>query len=198
MTDWKIPEFTFAELCSVYTIDLQKVINPLQRDVNPNPEIEYSYTKHDEYIFIFRYWVYLYTLDKMSVLQRPILNILYGKGKLYSNSGKSGKIARREYLFIEFPYQRCLLATYLVPREENLFQQWGAVEVQLTAFEAGRIVWRKFGYRIIHSEFLRLKHHYKVWCEEKQITPADINNDFQLPNDFLTSIRTFEMYKRLY
>jgi len=196
MTNWKIPEFTFADLCSVYTIDLQKVINRLRRDVDPNPEIEWSYMEHDEYIFIFRYWVYLYTLDKMSVLQRPILNILYGKSKLYSTAA-SGKIVRREYMFIEFPYQRCLLATYLVPREEDLFRQWGAIEVQLTAFETGRIVWRKFGYRIIHSEFLRLKHHYKVWCKKKQVTADDINNDLQFPDDFLTSIRTFEMYKRL-
>ena len=196
MTDWQIPEFTFADLRSVYTINLQKITNPLRKDVDPNPEIKYSYIEHDKYIFIFRYWVDWYTLDKMPVLQRAILNMLYGEGRLYSTGG-TGKIVRREYMFIEFPYQRCLLATYLVPREENLFRQWGALEVQLTAFEAGKIVWRKFGYRIIPSEFLRLKHHYKVWCKEKQITADDINSDLQFPNDFLTSIRTFEMYKPL-
>ena len=43
MTDWQIPEFTFANLRSVYTIDLQKITNPLRKDVDPNPEIEYSY-----------------------------------------------------------------------------------------------------------------------------------------------------------
>jgi hypothetical protein len=40
MTDWKIPEFTFVDLRSVYTIDLQKITNPLRKDVDPNPEIE--------------------------------------------------------------------------------------------------------------------------------------------------------------
>jgi len=62
--------------------------------------------------------------------------MLYGEGRLYLTGG-TGKIVRREYMFIEFPYQRCLLATYLVPREENLFRQWGTIE------EDGTFVFRK-------------------------------------------------------
>ncbi len=50
MTDWQIPEFTFADLRSVYTINLQKITNPLRKDVDPNPEIEYSYIEHEKRI----------------------------------------------------------------------------------------------------------------------------------------------------
>lgn len=195
MTNWKIPEFTLTELRSVYTIDLQEVNNPLRKDVNPEPEIEYNYTEDDRHIFEFFYKVFLFTWKRILVTDR-LEYILYGKKQLFSNDAY-GKVVSRKYMFINAIYRRCSLATYLIPREEDLFRKWGASEIQLTAAEAGRIVWRKFDYRIIHSDFLRLKTHYESWCKERGLSADSINSDLQFPEDFLMEIKTFKMYKKL-
>ncbi|MBM3238002.1 hypothetical protein FJZ31_17060 [Candidatus Poribacteria bacterium] len=196
--NWIIAEFTYDDLIAVYIVDVSQVRGNLKQIDNSRLDVTYEYYPNDVDVFIFQYSVDLFMSDGFPILERPILNKLYERKSLYSRSGY-GRVANQVYFMVEFPYRKCGLLSYLNPREEQLFQRWGAKEIHLTAAWDGKVIWRRFGYQPPEDEFAILGLRYQHWATIHGIEYQEPQNINDFPEEFLKDdcVKLITMYKVL-
>lgn len=149
------------------------------------------------------YYLSFFTDDQIPLLDKDLECWLCHNKALISRTGRS-KVAVRVKIYVRPSFRGKGLASYIVKREENLFRQWGAAEVQLCAMEFGRWVWtrEKFGYNTTAFEFGALQQKYRDWQRSRgvpvtKIVKAERLSDF--PQDFLLSPSpsSLTLFKRL-
>lgn len=134
------------------------------------------------------YFVKFYATDNDPALDHDLERWLCDNKQCLGTPKERSRVAIRVRFYLRPKFQNAGLATYLHSREERVFREWGAREIQVLAMDTGRWVWTRpqFGYRIDPFEFHSLREKYKEWQRASGAQSIDLAADLSaFPQDFL-------------
>jgi GNAT superfamily N-acetyltransferase len=141
--------------------------------------------------------------DKKSILQFLAQRRLTPEETLLSsvNAGepRTGKVATNCQFFLEPEFQGRGIGRLVYDLEERLYETWGAEEIQLDAVQAGRVVWRHFGFTVTTNDLRWIESMYEMWCKAGGIAYSETMDIMAYPDEFLLSkvVRHISMYKEI-
>jgi hypothetical protein len=141
--------------------------------------------------------------NELSFTDFPTLRKFYYNEVLLSDIDTddlpSGKVVYNGLFFLKKEYQKKGIATLIYTIEEILYRKWQAIQIQLTATNDGKIVWRKKGFILPYSEILSLEARYEQWCLDNGKKYFELKNISLFPEEFLlsTSVKQISMFKVL-
>ena len=144
----------------------------------------------------------LYTNEAEPVLDQDLERWMCDNKRLRQSPNTRAKVAYRLAFFVRSIFQNEGLATAIIPREEDVFRRWGAIEVQTDAMYSGRWVWTRprFGYSLQQFQFDSLQQQYKDWQRSRgKSSILSAKNLSEFPRDFLLSseVNSLGLFKSL-
>ena len=179
---------TEQEVRDAYWIDIARVHARLASVRNDSSEIEFSdVSERTSDGNKLRYSLRLYLDSGEPVLDQELERWLSDDKMLLGSPDVSGKVAFRVKFYCRPAFKQSGLATFLIPREEDLYRKWGAREIHVLAMDDGLWVWTRprFGYTITVADLEALKQKHRDW-QRRSGSPQQIQisriEDF--PRDF--------------
>jgi hypothetical protein len=188
-----------ADIRDVYVVDLSQVgsqFATLDNDLTELKPTLLSNTSGKKVV----YFVSFYTSATQPILDKPLERWLCENMALEGASSKKSKVAFRVNFFLRSQFHHGGFARYLLPREEHVFRQWGASEVQTLAMYDGRWVWTRpeFGYQCSEFQFSSIQQQYRDWQRTKGSSYVKAKNLADFPKAFLLSeVSSLKLFKNL-
>jgi hypothetical protein len=142
--------------------------------------------------------------DGNSILEFPFIRYLYPRRELWGPYCKEGltligRVAYNANFSITLDFQHKGIAKVIYQLEDALYRRWGADEIQLSAAQTGKVVWRRFGFMLHCDEVGIVEYLYEEWCGENGVKYSVSREINMYPEAFLlsTKIKNFRMYKEL-
>jgi GNAT superfamily N-acetyltransferase len=129
-------------------------------------------------------------LDRGDLCRKVFSSLVLAAG------GGRGRVAYHATFYLKPQFQNRGFGGAVHQSELALYRKWGIREIQLTAFDEGRVVWpRKFGFRPIPILESILHAEYPAWAARNRKDPSRRDNILEYPDEFFLSRQQLDMYK---